>query len=93
MTRDQKQFLTLFFNVLDLLPLALEVFLPQADLVVTATDSENVAAKAPADTPENGIKLECLAGPLTRVGSIGGPDANSLILRSRGDVRLGQNAR
>ncbi len=70
-----------------------KVLLPQADLVVTTADGENVTAQTPADAPEHGVELECLARPLARVRGVGSPDADSLILRSRGDVRLRKNAR
>lgn len=73
--------------------MSLEVLLPQAHRVVTATDSEDVSAGAPADPPQDGIKLELLASPLARVRRIGGPDPDRLILRGRRDVRLGQDAR
>lgn len=82
----------LLLDILDLLPLALQVLLPQADLVVTTADGKNVTAQTPANTPQNGIKLECLAGPLARVGSVGGPDADGLVLGGGGNVRFGQNA-
>lgn len=85
--------LFLFLNVLDLLPLALEILFPQADLVVTTAHSKDVAAQAPADAPENGVELKCLTGPLAGVGCVRCPDTDSLVLRGRGDVRLGQNAR
>lgn len=82
----------LLLDVLDLLPLPLQILLPQADLVVAAADGKNVAAQTPANAPQNGIELECLAGPLAGVGSVRGPDADGLVLRGRGDVRFGQNA-
>jgi hypothetical protein len=83
----------LLLNVLDLLPLALQILLPQADLVVATADGKNVAAQTPADTPQNGVKFECLAGPLVGAGRVRGPDADGLVLRGRGNVRFGQDAR
>lgn len=83
----------LLLNVLDFLPLALQILLPQTDLVVAAADGKNVAAQTPANTPQNGVKFECLASPLVGVGSVRGPDADGLVLRGRGNVRFGQNAR
>lgn len=71
----------LLFNILDLLPLALEVLLPQTDLVVAPTYGKDVTAETPAHTPQNSVKFECLAAPLARVGGIGGPDTNGLVLR------------
>lgn len=82
----------LLLDILDFLPLALQVLLPQADLVVTTTDGKNVAAQTPASAPQNGVELECLASPLAGVGSVRGPDADGLVLRCRGNVRFGQNA-
>lgn len=38
----------LLFDILDLLPLSLEVLLPQTDFVISATHRENIAARAPA---------------------------------------------
>lgn len=83
----------LLLNVLHLLPLALKVLLPQADLVVTTADGEDVTAQTPAHAPEHAVKLECLASPLARVGCVGSPDADGLILRSRGDIGFGQDTR
>lgn len=84
--QDSRRKSSLFLNVLNLLPLALDILLPQADLVVTAAHSKDVAAQAPADAPEDGVELECLARPLAGVGRIRSPNANGLILRSRGNV-------
>lgn len=42
---------SLLLDILDLFPLALQVLLPQADLVVAAADGQNVTAQAPADSP------------------------------------------
>lgn len=91
MTQKLKQ--PLLLDILDLLPLPLEVLLPQTDLVITTTDGKNVAAETPANAPQNSVELQCLAGPLARVGSIRGPNANGLVLRGGGDVGLGENAR
>lgn len=90
MTQKLKQ--PLLLDILDLLPLPLEVLLPQTDLVITTTDGKDVATETPANAPQNSVELQCLAGPLTRVGSIRGPDANGLVLRGGGDVGLGENA-
>lgn len=46
----------LFSDLLHLVPLALEILLPQRDLVVASRNRQNVAAQAPADSPEHGIK-------------------------------------
>jgi hypothetical protein len=35
--------------------------LPQTDLVITSADGKNVAAETPANTPQNSVKLQCLA--------------------------------
>ena len=83
----------LLLNILHLLPLSLEILLPQADFIVSSTHSEDVSARAPTDPPEHSIKFELLAGPLTRIRHIRGPDANSFILGGRRDVGLGKDAR
>ena len=69
MKKEKKEMPTssLLLNILYLLPLALEVFFPQADLVIAAAHRKNVSARAPADPPEDSIKLELLASPLTGV--------------------------
>ena len=83
----------LLLDILHLLPLSLEVLLPQANLVIASAHSKDVPAGAPAHPPQNAVELELLASPLAGVGRIRGPDANGFILRGRGDVRLGQDAR
>lgn len=49
MTQKLKQ--PLLLDILDLLPLPLEVLLPQTDLVITTADGKDVAAETPANTP------------------------------------------
>lgn len=93
MILEEKNGSILFLDVLDLLPLAFQILLPQADLVVTTTDSKDIATEAPAGAPKDGIKFQRLAGPLAWIGCIRCPNANSLILRGRCNVRLGENAR
>lgn len=46
----------LLLDRLDILPPAAQPFFPQADFVVTCTDSEDVAAQRPADTPCHSIE-------------------------------------
>lgn len=83
----------LLFDVLHLLPFALEVLLPQANLVVSSADRKNVTARAPANTPQHAVELELLAGPLAGVRGVGCPDANGLVLRGRRNIGLGEDAR
>lgn len=83
----------LLFNVLHLLPLALKVLFPQANLVVSSTDRKNVSTRAPADTPQHAVELELLAGPLAGVRGVRCPDPDGFVLRGRRDVRLGEDAR
>lgn len=90
---ERKNAVELLFDILDLLPLSLEVLLPQTDLIVASTDGQNVSTEAPANAPQNRVKLQCLAGPLARVRSVRGPNAYGLILRGGGNIRLGENAR
>ena len=53
----------LLLDGLDAIPSTLEAFLPQADSVVTAADSQDIATKTPADAPDDSIKLELCALP------------------------------
>lgn len=82
----------LLLNVLYLLPLSLQILFPQADLVVSSTDSKDVSTRAPANPPQDSVEFQLLAGPLAGIRCIRGPDPHSLILRRRGDIGLGQNA-
>lgn len=86
MTWGSNETLKLFLNVLHLLPLALKILFPQADLVITTAHGKDVAAQAPAGAPQNSVELKCLTGPLTWVGRIGCPDTNSFVLGGRGNV-------
>lgn len=87
---------SLLLDRLDELPLAAQVLLPQRNLVVRAADSQHVAAQAPADPPHGRLKVEHLALPLGGAGarrSVRRPDADRLVLRRRGNVRLLENSR
>ena len=84
----------LLFDGLDTLPLALEVLLPQTDLVVSARHGQHVPAQAPAHAPQHSVKGQYGALPLLRLAARcrrRRPDAYRLVLRSRGNVRLGQD--
>lgn len=70
----------LLLDIFHLLPLALEILFPQADLVVTTAHSQDVAAQAPADAPKDGVELECLTRPLSGVGCIRCPDTDRFVL-------------
>lgn len=83
---------TLLFDILHLLPLSLEVLLPQANLVVSSTDGKNVSARAPANPPQDAVELELLAGPLAWVRCVGCPDTDGLVLRGGRDIGLGEDA-
>lgn len=76
----------LFFNILDLFPLALEVLLPESDFIVATADGQDVTAQAPADTPQNRVEFENGTRPLAGSRCVRGPDTNSLVLGSGGDV-------
>lgn len=91
-TREIKKKKILLLDVFHLLPLSLEVFLPQANLVVPSTHSKDVSARAPANPPQNRVELELLAGPLPGVRGVRRPDTNGFVLRGRGDVGLGEDA-
>lgn len=84
---------TSLFDILHLLPLSLEVLLPQADFVVPPTDSKNVSARTPAHPPQDAVELELLASPLAGVRRVGGPNTDGFVLRRRRDVGLGEDAR
>jgi hypothetical protein len=47
----------LFFNGLNTLPLALQVLLPQADLIFPSTDGQHISTQAPADPPQDVIEI------------------------------------
>jgi hypothetical protein len=82
----------LLLNVLYLLPLSFQIFFPQTDLVVPSTYSKDVSTRAPANPPQDSVEFQLLAGPLAGVRCVSGPNPHSLILRRRGDIRLGQDA-
>ena len=84
--------LHLLLNCLNTLPLALQVLLPQANLIIASRHRQDVAAQTPADSPYNSVELDLLAAPLSRPARIGGPDSDSLILRRRSDIALLQHA-
>lgn len=46
----------LLFDSFDTVPAPLQALLPQANPVIATTDGKNVAAQAPADSPNNGVK-------------------------------------
>ena len=80
----------LLLDGLDAIPSTLEALFPQANSVVTAADSQDVATQTPADTPDYSIELELCALPARRARRIGiclaCPDAHSPVLRGRGNV-------
>src|SRR3569833_4059592 len=80
-----------FLHGLNTLPVAVQVLLPQRDLVVAARNSQNVAAEAPADAPYDGLEGQHLGGPLAGRAEVRGPDADRLVLGGRGDVALLQH--
>lgn len=82
----------LVLEAVDASPLALEVLLPQRDLVVARADGQDVAAQRPADAPDRGVKLlEHARLPDARVGRVAGPDADGAVLGRAGDVALLQD--
>lgn len=56
--------LDLFVDVLHFLPLALEILFPQCHLIVTSAHSQDIAAQAPADAPQDRVEFEDGACPL-----------------------------
>lgn len=83
----------LLLHLAHTLPLAAQVLLPESDLVVAARDSKDVATQRPAHTPDNISEL-LVAESLLLPGRAGGilcPDQHSLVLRTAGQVVLGES--
>lgn len=82
---------SLLLNGLDTLPSTTKPFLPQTDPVVASADGQGVAAQAPAYAPCGGIDIQLgtlpLAAQIRRR-----PDDDGLVLRGRGNVRLGEDS-
>ena len=82
-------------NIPNFLPSTPKILLPKTNLIVPLTDRENVSAKTPTRPPQYAVEFERRTFPLalafslsTALSSITCPYSQSLVLGSRGNVRL-----
>lgn len=81
----------LFFDTLNTLPLAPQILLPQANLIIPLTNSQHIPTQAPTNPPQHGLELQLLALPLAPRHAR--PDTHCLVLARAGDVALLQHRR
>lgn len=78
--------LTSFFNTTHTTPFPFEIFLPQADFVISTTDRQHISTLAPADPPQHRIEIKHCRLPLVGSRRIGRPYSHRLVLTAGGDV-------